>query len=165
MECLECQIFVLKVLGYTYHFSPLSVTKPYTAKSGGCSHCSCSCSNLWRQFQTTHWSLLWKIEISHSDFLQTRWVDCSELTSQSHRYEQQWLRPSLFAVYGLCLVHIWLAMGIRSPYPARIPLSVRPPRGLPVEAAVRFLYGFTGSAASTIWLSEKFYKFEKIVSP
>ena len=28
------------------------------------------------------------------------------------------------------------------------------------EAAVRFLYGFTGSAASTIWFSKKFYKFE-----
>ena len=29
------------------------------------------------------------------------------------------------------------------------------------EGAVRFSYGFTGSAASTIWFSEKFYKFEK----
>ena len=33
------------------------------------------------------------------------------------------------------------------------------------EAAVRFLYGFTGSAASTIWLSEEFYKFEKNCKP
>ena len=48
------------------------------------------------------------------------------------------------------IVHIWLAMGLRSPYPAHIPLSVRQ------EAAVRFSYGFTGSAASTIWFSEKF---------
>ena len=31
--------------------------------------------------------------------------------------------------------HIWLAMGLRSPYPARIPLSVQPSRGLPAEAA------------------------------
>ena len=30
---------------------------------------------------------------------------------------------------------------------------------------MRFLYGFTGSAASTIWLSEKFYKFEKNRKP
>ena len=29
------------------------------------------------------------------------------------------------------------------------------------EAAVRFSYGFTGSAASTIWFREKFDKFEK----
>ena len=35
---------------------------------------------------------------------------------------------------ALCLVHIWLAVGLRRPYPARIPLSVRPPRGLPAEA-------------------------------
>ena len=33
------------------------------------------------------------------------------------------------------------------------------------EAAVRFSYGFTGSAASRIWFNEKFYKFEKIVRP
>ena len=33
------------------------------------------------------------------------------------------------------------------------------------EAAVRFMYVFTGSAASTIWLNEKFYKFEKNLSP
>ena len=70
-----------------------------------------------------------------------------------------------------CLVHIWLAMGIRSPYPARIlPVSPFPcgPRKASLrrqEAAVRFLYGFTGSAASTIWFSEKFDKFGKIVSP
>ena len=30
---------------------------------------------------------------------------------------------------------------------------------------MRFLYGFTGSAASTIWFSEKFYKFEKNRKP
>ena len=43
-----------------------------------------------------------------------------------------WLarRKSLFKAY----IHIWLAMGLRSPYPARIPLSVRPPRSLPAEA-------------------------------
>ena len=28
-----------------------------------------------------------------------------------------------------CLVHIWHLMGLRSPYPARIPFSVRPPCG------------------------------------
>ena len=33
------------------------------------------------------------------------------------------------------------------------------------EAAVRVSYGFTGSAASTIWFSEKFYKFEKNRKP
>ena len=36
--------------------------------------------------------------------------------------------------HSYCLVHIWLAMGLRSPYPARIPFSVRPPRGLPAKA-------------------------------
>ena len=41
--------------------------------------------------------------------------------------------PSIILPY-FCLVHIWLAMGLRSPYLARIPLSVRPPRGLPAEA-------------------------------
>ena len=35
---------------------------------------------------------------------------------------------------SVCLVHIWLAMGLRNPYPARIPLTVRPPGGLPAEA-------------------------------
>ena len=30
---------------------------------------------------------------------------------------------------------------------------------------MRFLYGFTGSAASKIWFSEKFYKFKKNRKP
>ena len=34
----------------------------------------------------------------------------------------------------LCPVHIWLAIGLRSLYPAHIPFSVRPPRGLHAEA-------------------------------
>ena len=43
---LECLIFVWKTLGYAHHCSPFSVTKPYTAKSNGCSHWLSSCSNL-----------------------------------------------------------------------------------------------------------------------
>ena len=52
-------------------------------------------------------------------------------------------RVGLFQVQGRCsdlnqfgkscLVHIWLAMGLRSPYPARILLSVRPPGGVRAE--------------------------------
>ena len=49
----KCQNFIWKVLGYARHFSPLSVTKPYTVKSDGCSHCPRLCSNLWHQFRTT----------------------------------------------------------------------------------------------------------------
>ena len=65
----------------------------------------------------------------------------------------------------LCLVHIWLAMGLRSPYPAPFPCGLREASLRRQEAAVRFSYGFTGSAASTIWFSEKFYKLQNIVSP
>ena len=36
---LECKIFIWKALDYAHHFSPLSVTKPYTMKNNGCSHC------------------------------------------------------------------------------------------------------------------------------
>ena len=65
-------------------------------------------------------------------------------------------------ICSLCLVHIWPAMGLRSPYLARNPLSVWPREDsvLMQEAAVRYSYGFTGSAASTILFSE-LYKFEK----
>ena len=48
---LECQIFnkvifIRKVLDYAGHFSPLSLIKPYTAKSDGRSYCPRSFSNL-----------------------------------------------------------------------------------------------------------------------
>ena len=59
-------------------------------------------------------------------------------------------------------------MGLQSPYPARIPLSVRPPRNLHVEAGgdceifVRiYSRGFT-PAASTILFSGKLYKLENL---
>ena len=41
------------------------------------------------------------------------------------------------------------------------PCSLREASLRRLEATARFSYGFTGSAASTIWFSEKFYKFEK----
>ena len=45
------------------------------------------------------------------------------------------VHTNAFRAFVMPIVHIWLAMGIRSPYLARIPLSVRgPPRGLPAEA-------------------------------
>ena len=47
---------------------------------------------------------------------------------------------------------------VSCPYPPFRAASVRRQ-----EAAVRFSYGFTGSAASTIWFSEKFNQFGKIV--
>ena len=59
-------------------------------------------------------------------------------------------------------------MGLRSPYPARIspfPCGLREASLRRQEAAVRFSYGFTCSAASTIWFREKFYKFEKNRKP
>ena len=65
-----------------------------------------------------------------------------------------------------CLVHIWLAIGLRSPYPARIPLSVRPPRGLPAEAGggceifvrihgLRGLYDLVSREVRQIWKNRK----------
>ena len=56
--------------------------------------------------------------------------------------------------------NFWPAMGLRNLYsPFRV-ASMRQ------EAAVRFSYGFTGSAASTILFSGKLYEFEKkIISP
>ena len=48
---------------------------------------------------------------------------------------------------------------VSCPYPPFRAASARPPARQ--EAAVRFTYGFTGSAASTIWFSEKFYQFEE----
>ena len=69
-------------------------------------------------------------------------------------------------VYPKCLVHIWPAMDLRSPYPARIPLSVRPPRGLPAEAGggceifvrihgLRGLYDLVWREVLQIWKNHK----------
>ena len=57
-------------------------------------------------------------------------------------------------------------MGLRSPYPARIPLSVRPPRGLPAEAGggceifvrihgLRGLYDLVWREVLQIWKNRK----------
>ena len=62
--------------------------------------------------------------------------------------------------------HLAIAMGLRSPYPARIPLSVRPPRGLPAEAGggceifvrihrLRGLYDLASRDYLQIWKNRK----------
>ena len=49
---------------------------------------------------------------------------------------------------------------VSCPYPPFRGASVRPPCMRRQEAAVRFSYGFTGSAASTIWLAGSYTNFK-----
>ena len=56
----------------------------------------------------------------------------------------------MLVVVGRRLVYIWLTMCLRSPQTARISLSVRRQ-----AVAVRFSYGFTRIAASTILYKKK----------
>ena len=82
---LLCNVTFLfgKYKNYARHFSPLSLIKSYTAKSNGCSHSPCSCSDQWHQFLTTHQSFFVKTYIVGQWFLtKKRSVGCSELTSQ-----------------------------------------------------------------------------------
>ena len=83
-----CQICVWQILGYAHHFSQLSVSKPYTIKSDGRTHCPRSFKSVMlipnkplTSFVRNYWSI----------FLQMRSMSCSELMSHT----------SLFAVYGL----------------------------------------------------------------
>ena len=56
----------------------------------------------------------------------------------------------------LCIVHIWLAMSLRSLYHAHSPQIMRRQ-----AAVIQFSFGLMGAIASMLLYSEDFDKFEK----
>ena len=85
------QIYVWKALDYGQHCSSHSVTKPYSMRNDGCSHCLCSSLNLCHQSQTILWSLCekWRLVNVYKSGQWVVWDWC-----QRFEEEQIWNRYS-----------------------------------------------------------------------